>query len=138
MRYSGQVDNLVQPRDGDVGFDLRADETIQILPGEQRFISTGVILEIPHGYFGFVRDRSSIAALQLYVQAGVIDPSYRGEVQVVLSSHALVPYLIEKGDRIAQLILVPAFVPPLKYVSPVDGLTETKRGQKGFGSTGRR
>lgn len=136
MRYSGKPNNLVKPEHGNVGYDLRSNEDTVILPGEQRKVKTGVILEIPNSFFGFIRDRSSITLEQLHVQAGIIDPSYRGEIVVILYSSRITPFILHEGERIAQLILVPAFVPPLKHVDESE-LTKTLRGTNGFGSTGK-
>jgi dUTP pyrophosphatase len=136
MRYKGKQNGIVAPRSGDVGYDLRAAKSTVLLPGTQQVIPTGIYLEIPEGKFGFIRDRSSLALEQLYVGAGVIDSSYRGEIHIVMGSLRLTPFVINEGDRIAQIILIDAFVPPLLHLENGE-LTETRRGDGKFGSTGK-
>ena len=118
------------------GLDLYAAlaEPITLAPGETALVPTGLALEIPTGYFGLVKDRSSFALKGLRTSAGVIDADYRGEVRIVLTNATAAPIRIEPGERIAQLILLPYAAPE---VVDVEELTETERGEGGFGSTNR-
>ena len=118
----------------DVGFDLRAAEDIEIEPGEQKTISAGIAIEIPKGHVGLIRDRAGITTrMQLHTAAGTFDPAYRGEVSIVLVNYGDETACIEKGMRIAQMIVLPVVKVKIKESKK---LSETKRGSKGFGSTG--
>mgnify|MGYP003657796003 FL=1 len=128
----------------DAGLDLYADteEPVSIEPGETKLISTGIAMAIPRGYVGLVWDRSSLGVKGIHRFAGVIDSGYRGEVKVCLHNSNLPSrstpekntYVVQKDDRIAQLIIqrVENF-----YVNQVKTLTETDRGEGGFGSSGK-
>ena len=118
----------------DVGFDLRAAEDVEIEPGEQKTVSAGIAIEIPKGHVGLIRDRAGITTrMQLHTAAGTFDPAYRGEVSIVLVNYGDETACIEKGMRIAQMIVLPVVKVKIKESKK---LTETKRGSKGFGSTG--
>ena len=118
----------------DVGFDLRAAENKKIYPGAQETIKTGVIVEIPKNCVGLIRDRAGIVTkLNVHTAAGTFDSAYRGEVSVVLINMGEEEVLIERGMRIAQIIILPIIKPKIKEVSE---LGETERGTKGFGSSG--
>jgi dUTP pyrophosphatase len=123
------------PRSGDAGFDLRALEDAVINPNEQLLVATGVRVAIPQGWVGIVKDRSSMALKQIYTHAGVIDAAYRGEVKIVLSNAGATPYVIEKGAKIAQMVVVPCLTKCVT-VENIEDLGETERGAGGFGSTG--
>jgi len=98
-------------------------------------IQTGIALEIPLGYFGMIAPRSSLAKeLTQYNSPGIIDSDYRGEILVGLRLMEYTDYTIKKGDRIAQLLILP--VPEIE-LEEVEELSETVRGTKGFGSTGK-
>jgi len=124
---------------GSVGYDIRADLAAEgsliIPPGERAIVSTGIAVAIPPGCYGRIAPRSGLAALLgLDVLAGVVDPSYRGEVRVVLLNTGRSAVRIPHGDRIAQLILERCETPAVELVADLD---ETERGAGGFGSTGR-
>lgn len=124
--------------DGSAGADLRAcvERSVIIAPGERSAISTGVRLEIPAGYEGQVRPRSGLAArhgVTVLNAPGTIDSDYRGEVQVVMVNLSDEPYTVRPGDRIAQLVI--ASVEQATFTATE--LTESERGEGGFGSTGR-
>ena len=126
-------------RAGDAGFDLRCVEAFTLDPGERAVVPTGVAVALPEGVAGLVVPRSGLAArhgLSVVNGPGLIDPSYRGEVRVVLVNLGAERYEGAPGDRIAQLLLVP-FVAPVTRV--VDALPESAdgRGTGGFGSSGR-
>jgi dUTP pyrophosphatase len=110
---------------------------VTIEPEKRTQIPTGLILEIPRGYEGQVRPRSGLAykaGLSLTNCVGTIDCDYRGELKVLLINHGDQPYTIKPGERIAQLLITPV---PRVVVEEVAELTDSKRGQGGFGSTGR-
>ena len=120
---------------GDLGYDVFADEDKWIPYGEYRLISTGIsVLNNTYKYGFLIKDRSSIAMKGLFTHAGVIDAGYTGEIKVFFHNVSNTSIKIEKGDKIAQLI-------PTKVVNfeleEVDELFETKRGKNGFGSTGK-
>ena len=121
------------------GCDLYAcmDEDISINPGETKLIKTGLSMEIPENYAGLIYARSGLATKKGLAPAnkvGVIDSDYRGEIMVALHNHSNEERTIQPNDRIAQLIIMP-------YISAnfieCDELTETERGEGGFGSTGK-
>ena len=114
------------------------DGPVTLAPGETRLISIGISMEIPEGYAGLVFARSGLATKRSLAPAnkvGVIDSDYRGEFFVPLHNHGAVPQTIEDGERIAQMILTPYLT--AKFVEASE-LSDTVRGEGGFGSTGRR
>jgi dUTP pyrophosphatase len=117
----------------DLGFDLYCAKKIIIPPGCQELISTGISVEFPFGYGGIIKDRSSIAKEKLYTHAGVIDPQYRGEIKVMMENRSLVAKRFSVGNKIAQMVLIYSY--DINAVE-VDSVDETKRGEKGFGSSG--
>jgi dUTP pyrophosphatase len=121
--------------DGDAGFDLAACERAVLRPGERVVVNTGLALEIPDGYAGFVQPRSGLAArygIGIVNSPGLIDSGYRGEIRVVLLNTGDEPFAVEPGMRIAQLVVVP--VPQIRVVE-VEDLTASDRGARGFGSS---
>jgi len=118
----------------DVGLDLRANETVSFMPMEQKSVKTGLIIKIPDGHVGLIRDRVGIVTkMNFHTVAGTFDPAYRGEVSVVLVNFGDEEVEIEKGMRIAQMIILPITKVGVKIVK---SLSSTERGTKGFGSTG--
>ena len=120
------------------GADLCAclDAPVTLQPGETRLISIGIAVEIPAGYAGLVYARSGLASkggLAPANKVGVVDSDYRGEFFVPLHNHGAVPQTIEPGDRIAQMILTPYLT--ANFIE-ADTLSDTVRGEGGFGSTG--
>ena len=119
---------------GSAGFDLKANEARFIQPNTVARIKTGLSVRMPEGTFGFVAGRSSLATQNIITHGGIIDPDFTGEVEVLLfnasKENAVVVY---KGNRIAQLILIPYVSPPIRIVPR---LPATLRGSGGFGSTG--
>ena len=130
----------LQATDGSAGSDLYAclDEDVTLAPGERKLIPTGIAIEIPYTRSaGFVFPRSSLSSkfgISLANCVGVIDSDYRGEVKVPLINHSSEPYTIKNGDRIAQLVVMPVI--DTEFIE-TDELTETDRGEGGFGSTGK-
>lgn len=124
---------------GDAGVDLRATEAVTLLPGGGRaLVPTGVAVAIPRGYAGFVQPRSGLAlkhGVTVLNTPGLIDADYRGELKVLLiNTDPAEPFVIERGERIAQLVI--QAVEHVDFVE-VDELDETERGDGGFGHTGR-
>ncbi|HZO35542.1 MAG TPA: dUTP diphosphatase [Solirubrobacteraceae bacterium] len=128
----------VRAHDGDAGYDLHSIEAATIEPGRRAMVATGVSVEIPEGHAGLVLPRSGTAArhgIALVNAPGLIDSGYRGELKVLLLNTDLdAPFEIAPGDRIAQLVLMRVETPA---VEEVDVLTDTVRGDGGFGSSGR-
>jgi len=121
---------------GDGGVDLCARSGIELEPGERVVAPTGIAVAIPEGYAGLVTPRSGLAAkhgISVVNGPGLIDAGYRGEIMVVLVNLSDEPFLIERGDRIAQLVVVPVAVQEFEIV---EQLPSTSRGSGGFGSTG--
>jgi len=121
------------------GADLRAavSDAVTIGPGEIRLIPCGFAMAIPAGYEAQVRPRSGLSSqhgVTLINSPGTIDADYRGEVQVPLVNHGREPFTVERGMRIAQMII--AALPKVTYTE-VEELDQTPRGQGGFGHTGR-
>jgi dUTP pyrophosphatase len=121
---------------GSAAWDLYAARSASIPAGEIHSVSTGVKVEIPQGFFGLVRPRSGLAKRGLPLcSSGVVDPDYRGELRVVLINHSDQLQFVNQGDRVAQLLFVPLPEVVILEVGEED-LSETDRGQGGFGSTG--
>ncbi len=118
----------------DAGLDLYGLEDATLAPGEGKIVKTGVAMAIPPGHVGLVCDRSSLGKRGLKTAGGVIDAGYRGELGVMLWNVSRETQAIKKGERIAQLLVIPIATP-----APIDAadLGETARGAGGFGSTGR-
>lgn len=134
-------DEVVLPtraHEGDAGLDLYACEAAHLGPGERWSVGTGVAVEIPEGHAGLVLPRSGLAkkhGIALVNSPGLIDSGYRGEVRVLLlNTDPAETFRIEPGDRIAQLVIAPiALAEPVE----VESLTDSQRGDGGFGSSGR-
>lgn len=125
--------------EGAAGYDLYAatDGDIVIEPGKTAMIPSGYAFEIPAGYFGGVFPRSGLSTkhgIRLANCVAVIDSSYRGEVQIPLHNDLDEAYTIHTGDRVAQMVIIPYFAEDL---NETDELSDTTRGQGGFGSSGR-
>lgn len=119
------------------GADLYSAETAEIAAGETAFLHTGIAVELPHGTVGLVYARSGLACKQDLAPAnkvGVIDSDYRGEVMVALHNHGKTSRIVNAGDRIAQLVVAPYYTVDFEEA---DELSETERGEGGFGSTGK-
>lgn len=139
----------VRAHENDAGLDLFTPKTVSI-PGSkytappydrgyglvgvgQRVIDTGVHVEIPSGYVGFIKSRSSLMSAGLLTD-GTIDSGYTGSIRVKLFNTLPKDYVFKAGEKIAQLVIVPCLLPDLEVV---DQLDETDRGDGGFGSTGK-
>lgn len=118
------------------GLDERADEAVELQPGERAVIPIGVRLAVPYGYELQIRPRSGLAlrdGVTVCNAPGTIDSDFRGVVGVLLINHGLVPVAIRPGDRIAQMVLAPVV---RAVLDEVDDLPDTARGAGGWGSTG--
>jgi dUTP pyrophosphatase len=118
----------------DAGLDLRAVERVVLQPGIAQGVPTGLAIELPPGYEAQVRPRSGLALKHsLTVNFGTIDPGYRGEIRVIMFNLGRTDYAIEKGDRIAQLV-----IGRYEAIEWEEGeLGDSARGAGGFGSSGR-
>lgn len=122
------------------GYDLYADEDVIIHPHECKKVKTGISCAIPAGYVGQIWDRSSVGSKNITKTCGVIDADYRGEIIICLSNNNSdfhltfndYTYLVKKGDKIAQMLVVPCLDEPVEEAKE---LPETSRGDKGFGSS---
>lgn len=120
----------------DAGMDLYSTESTQLLAGEFKVVKTGLQMSLPFGYEAQIRPRSGLAAkfgVTVLNTPGTIDADYRGEVGVILINHSKNAFKIEKGDRIAQMVISKLTKFNVKEVNTLD---KTKRGEGGFGSTG--
>lgn len=124
------------PRTGDAGYDLFAIADYRIDPGQRALIDTGLHLEIPPGFVGLVKDRSSVASVGIHTLAGVIDSSYRGELKILVVNLGGSAYRIGTGQKIAQLLLAPVHTEAIEFVDSLQELASSERGAGGFGSTG--
>ena len=121
---------------GDAGMDLFSVDEVEIAAGDITLIHTGIIIELPPGTEAQVRPRSGLAlkhSVTVLNTPGTIDEGYRGEVGVILINHGKSPFKVIKGMKIAQMVIKPVFY---VEVEEVNELTQTSRGQGGFGSTG--
>ena len=145
MKYNVKIKKLnekaVIPTYGSpysAGADLySAMDEITIAPGETVLVKTGIALELPVGYAGLIYARSGLASKRGLAPAnkvGVVDCDYRGEVMVALHNHSNIPQTVAAGERIAQLVIAPYIVAEFEET---DELSDTVRGEGGFGSTGR-
>ncbi len=125
-----------QAYEGDAGLDLVACESLTLQPGERAVVPTGIAIEIPDGYAGFVQPRSGLAArhgIGVVNSPGLIDSGYRGEIRVVLlNTDRDEAFEVRPGMRIAQLVVAP--VATVRLVE-VDELAASERGGRGFGSS---
>lgn len=121
---------------GAAGMDVVAAEDVVIAPGARHPVATGLALAIPEGFEIQVRPRSGLAfkhGITVPNTPGTIDSDYRGELKVLLINHGVEPFAIQRGDRVAQLVLAPVVQAAWEEIEELD---ETARGAGGFGSTG--
>lgn len=123
-----------QPDSGDAGYDLFALKETTITTGRVGKINTGIAIQIPDGYFAKIFDRSGFFTTFMgSTGAGVVDNGYRGEVIVCMMNSSNMPITIQKGQKFAQMVLLPIISFP---VEETDSLDDSERGDAGFGSTG--
>nr|WP_106783272.1 dUTP diphosphatase [Lysinibacillus timonensis] len=126
----------LQANPGDAGMDLYSVESVVIQPGESKLIKTGIQLELPKGTEAQIRPRSGLAlkhSITVLNSPGTIDEGYRGEIGVILINHGTTSFLVEKSMRIAQMVI--QIVPQVQIIE-VNELSQTERGEGGFGSSG--
>jgi dUTP pyrophosphatase len=136
VRLDRELPRPAYAKPGDAGLDLRASEAVTLEPGDRRLVPTGLAVAIPEGHAGFVLPRSGLAmhkAVTVLNAPGLIDSGYRGELKVLLINHGTGSVSIERGERIAQLVIQP--VAHVRLVE-VERLPDSARGEGGFGSTG--
>lgn len=129
--------NLVRSTEHAAAFDLQAAVSLMLAPGQRCLVPTGVHVDMPPYMAAFVLPRSGLAfkkGITITNAPGLIDPDYAGDIGVILQNDGDELFVVEKGDRIAQLMFVPFFTPTLTQVETLHKVTE--RGTGGFGSTG--
>jgi len=135
--------NAVIPKyatEGSHGLDLVSVETVKIAPYDRVTIRTGIHMEIPERYAGFVCPRSGMASkhgITVLNSPGLVDCDFRGEVKVILYNSSGIPFLVEEGMKIAQLVIMLAPKAEIVESNSLEDLTKTERGHNGFGSTGK-
>ncbi|MEI6040499.1 MAG: dUTP diphosphatase [Candidatus Berkelbacteria bacterium] len=121
---------------GDAGLDLYSCEDIVIAPGARHAVALGFALEIPHGFVARILDRSGMAIKNgIHCLAGVVDAGYRGEYKVIMINLGEEAYTIEKGDRVAQMLIQPV---EICDIEEVEELSNSERGEGGFGASGKK
>ena len=136
LRLDPELSAPVAAHEDDAGIDLQARIDATLGAGEWAMVPTGIAVAIPVGYAGLVAPRSGLAArhgISVVNGPGVVDAGYRGEVNVILINHGTEPVNLARGDRIAQLVVVPVAQADMVEV---DELPDSERGTGGFGSTG--
>lgn len=139
MKIKKLLDNAVTPKkgsDGAAGYDLYSTDSYTLKPGERRLFKTGISMAIPSHLYGRVAPRSGLAYKSgIDVMAGVIDSDYRGDIGVILINHGVHNFVVNEGDRIAQLIFEK--IGYVDYFDVVDELPDSVRGEGGYGHTGK-
>lgn len=135
IKLDENVPNPEYSRVGDIAFDLRSNEEDYILkPMEKKIFNTGIKMMLPKDHVGNIRDRSGLAAKHaIHSMAGIIDPNYRGEIGVVIINLGNIEFKVEKYMRIAQMLIQRC---EIVEFDEVQELSETNRGEGGFGSSG--
>jgi dUTP pyrophosphatase len=118
----------------DAGWDLRSAEDIVLENGSTTVVSTAIAIEYPEGYWGQIEGRSGMASKGIFPTGGIVDNGYRGEHRIILVNLSGGDYRISRGDKIAQLVLRSQVE---SIVEEVDNISDSDRGDAGFGSSGR-
>lgn len=118
---------------GDAGLDLFSDSNLVLKPGRAVPVPTGIRMAVPKGHVGLIWDKSGISLKGVHRLAGVVDAGYRGEVKVVMINLSPEPYAVERGMKIAQMLIQPVLAVEVELTEDLDA---TSRGEGGFGSTG--
>ena len=118
----------------DAGLDLFSPEAVNVPARESAVINTGVHVEIPNGYAGMIKSKSGLNIKHGIISDGVVDAGYTGSIRVKLYNLSDDDYMVELGDKISQLVIVPVITPEVTVVGEIGG---SERGENGFGSTGR-
>lgn len=127
---------------GDAGVDLYSAQDVELAPGQRALVPTGIAVAIPHGMVGLIHPRSGLAArvgLSIVNSPGTVDAGYRGEIKIsLINLDPVTPIVVQRGDRIAQLLVQRVELPELVEVTSFDeaGLADTTRGEGGHGSSG--
>lgn len=121
--------------DGDNGWDIQSIDDVDIFPGETKLISTGLYIELTEDYYADVRPRSGLSSKGIFCKLGLVDSSYRGEIKVCLYNSTDQIYEVKKGDRVGQLVIGREIQVMFEKAKEIK--TDTKRGSKGFGSSGK-
>ena len=124
----------VRAHEPDAGADLFSPVAVTVYPGESVVIDTGVHMEIPYGYAGFIKSKSGLNVKHGILSEGVVDAGYTGSIRVKLYNHGHEAFTVEKGHKISQIVILPVL---LCGFCQVESLEETERGDGGFGSTGK-
>ena len=119
----------------DAGMDLRTPKAVRVPAHSSAIIDTGVHLQIPNNYVGFLKSKSGLNVKHSILSEGVIDCGYTGSIVAKLYNHSNTDYVFQKGDKITQLVILPCATGAL--LEQVDSFDETERGDSGFGSTGK-
>lgn len=126
---------LARAHEDDAGLDIRTPVTVSVPAGGSATIDTGIHMEIPRGYYGRIAAKSGLNVKHDLTCDGVIDSGYTGSIVVKLYNHSRNrTHIFKRGDKIAQIVIEKCYAPDIETV---DTLTETERGDGGFGSTGR-
>lgn len=121
----------------DAGLDIYSRTTTSIMARSSAKFDTGVHIEIPAGYVGFLKSKSGLNVKFDITSEGVIDSGYTGSITVKLYNHSNYPFYVNKGDKITQLVILPIETPELELVKDLEQFKKSERGDNGFGSTGR-
>ncbi len=119
---------------GDIGMDLYSREEFIIEPNTSHLFDIGVAMEFEEGYGAIVMDKGSVSKQGVHTMGGVFDAGYRGTYLIHLFNHGTAPFVVSKGQKIAQIVVLPVQIPTL---TEVDELSESARGEGAFGSTGK-
>lgn len=118
----------------DAGLDIRLRDRLVLSPQERAVVSTGIHIEIPEGWTGFMKPKSGLFSKKGIFIEGTIDCGYTGDLGIMIENHSQQTHQFRAGDKIGQLVIVPCL---LSDVMQVESLDDTERGDGGFGSTGR-
>lgn len=134
IRYEGK--HKLTKKDGDIGFDLRALGDDILRPGETKVVHTGTKIAFEGDVYAWVMGRSGLSSRGISCQLGLVDTGYRGDIGVMLTNLSGEDFHIREGDRIGQLVFMREEHVMFEHVDRID--SDTDRGAKGFGSSGRR
>ena len=126
---------VLEKKAGEAGYDLASERAYVVPAGGRVLVSTGLKMALPQGHYGQICSRSGLASKGLCALGGVVDSDYRGEVKVILNNFGKDDYHVLQGERIAQLVVIKIFEGEVRAVE--GDLESTKRGDRGFGSSGR-
>ena len=124
----------IRAHETDAGLDIKSPRAAVVFAHDSVIIDTGIHIEIPRGFVGFLKSKSGLNVKHGITSEGVIDCGYTGSIKVKLYNNSSEMYKVERGDKITQLVILPILTPELELV---DSLDDTERGENGFGSTGK-